>query len=120
MKSVFPALAVALAAFAAPLFAQTGLPVITVQPRFDDSTTHLVAVNGVNYILIFVDAVDPSTPPSLTYQWRRNGGNITGAKSDMYWKSPVAKIDEGVYSVRIANAAGAVISSNVTVDVVTP
>ena len=64
MKLFFPGLVVALAAFAAPLFAQNGPPSIINQPYFDNATNSLIAVAGEDYIIIFVDAFDTNTPPS--------------------------------------------------------
>jgi pectin methylesterase-like acyl-CoA thioesterase len=56
-------------------------------------------------------AVTATGTPAPTYQWLKNGVNITGATSSTYNIAAVAGTDAGVYTVRIVNSVGAVTSS---------
>jgi hypothetical protein len=49
------------------------------------------------------------TPP-LSYQWRRNGGNISGATSSILVINNVQSQNTGAYTVRINNAVGSITS----------
>jgi PKD repeat protein len=55
--------------------------------------------------------VATGTPP-LTYQWRFNGTNISGAATSAYTKSNVQLSDAGPYSVVVSNPVTSVTSSN--------
>jgi len=52
-----------------------------------------------------------ATGTGLAYQWRKNGSDIPGATSATYTISNVQPSDVGAYSVKVSNAAGAVISA---------
>ena len=56
----------------------------------------------------------------LSYQWRCNGTNITGATSDTYTRVSVQTNDAGSYSVVVTNIAGSVTSSNATLTITLP
>jgi len=49
--------------------------------------------------------------PAPTYQWRRNGVNISGATGSSYTKSNVQSADVGLYSVVVNNLLGSVTSA---------
>ncbi len=49
--------------------------------------------------------------PGLTYQWRRNGTNITGQTNAMLMVSNVQKANEGAYDVLVKNSFGAALSN---------
>ena len=76
-------------------------PVITKQPvartvtEFG-SATFSVTANG---------------SPAVTYQWRRNGANITGATSASYTVSGATFAKAGDYTVEVKNTVGSVIST---------
>jgi hypothetical protein len=62
---------------------------------------------------------------SLTYQWLRNGAEIASAQGPSLTLAPVAAADNGaLYSVRVKNAAGTVVSATaaltVTAEAVAP
>ncbi len=61
---------------------------------------------------------------SLTYQWKRNGTNLSGATGTNYTLSVVTTNDAGSYSVAIANAVAATNSASavltVTPDTIAP
>jgi len=85
-------------------------PVITVQPLsqsvlINDSVSfEVVAVSGTK----------------MTYQWRYDGVNIRRATKRTYTISNVKTTDEGLYSVKVINASGSVVSSNATLTVNVP
>ena len=58
------------------------------------------------------------TPP-LSYVWRKNGNNITGASSSNYVITAVQPSDAGTYSVVVSNSAGFVTSTNATLTIIT-
>ena len=56
--------------------------------------------------------------PTLTYQWQRNGSNITGATSASYTVSATAAADNGaVFTVTVGNSLGSVTSNLATLTV---
>ena len=59
------------------------------------------------------------TPP-LSYQWRLNGTDITGATADTLNLNNAQPIDEGDYSVVVSNAFGFTTSSNAQLTVKAP
>lgn len=61
--------------------------------------------------------VSATGTPAPTYQWRKDGANISGANYSSYYKSNVASSDAGAYSVVVTNSAGSVTSSAATVTV---
>ncbi len=77
-------------------------PVITAQPRdktlgVGTSATFTVSATGV---------------PAPTYQWRRNGVDISGATSASYTIGSLTLNSAGAYSVVVTNSAGSVTSRN--------
>ncbi len=82
-------------------------PVITTQPR--DAT-----VNAGRAAKFTVKA----TGQSLTYQWRKNGANITGATQSNYTTPPAASGDNGaLFSVLVTNSYGSTTSSDAVLTV---
>lgn len=77
------------------------VPVITTQPaasfnlNVGDSYTVSVA----------------SSSPGITYQWRKNGVNISGATSASYTISSVQTSSAGTYTCAITNACGTIVSN---------
>ncbi|MBI5426114.1 MAG: immunoglobulin domain-containing protein [Opitutae bacterium] len=68
--------------------------------------------------LTLTPAVAGTTP--ITYQWKKNGVDISGATTASFWKSPVATADAGDYTLVATNASGSTTSSVVTVQVNAP
>lgn len=63
-------------------------------------------------------SVVASGPTPLNYQWLRNGVEISGATASTYTLSPVGPTDNGaVFSVRVSNAYGSVVSATATLTV---
>ncbi len=62
-------------------------------------------------------AVGVSGTGPLSFQWRRDGVNIAGATTAVLSFNSVGLPNAGAYSVVISNAAGAIVSNNVTLDV---
>jgi hypothetical protein len=56
--------------------------------------------------------------PQLSYQWRFNGANISGATTNSLTIASPQSTNNGAYSVRITNAYGSVISSDAYLGVV--
>ena len=89
-------------------YTASNAPSITTQPSSQTvpvggSATFSVAAGG--------------TPP-LAYQWQRNGVDIPGAVSASYTLSPVSAGDDGArFRVRVANAAGTVVSNEAVLTV---
>ena len=97
---------------ATPVFA----PAISTQP------TNLTILSGNN--AIFTAIAGGSTP--LAYHWRKNGtnlvngGNISGATSNVLTFTAATTSNNGSYSVVVTNAYGAVTSSVAALTVVLP
>jgi PKD repeat protein len=54
----------------------------------------------------------------LSYQWRKNGGDLSGANSSTYTTPPTSLADDGAtYDCVVSNSAGAVTSSPATLSV---
>jgi hypothetical protein len=64
--------------------------------------------------------VGASGATPLSYQWRFNGGNISGATASSYTKSNVQAANAGSYSVIVTNAYGSANSANAVLTVHTP
>lgn len=85
-------------------------PVITVPPlsqtvQYNDSVTFSVVV---------------VTDSTLTYQWLKNGVNISGATLSTYTIAHAQFSDQGTYSVQVVNSIGSATSSGATLTVHTP
>ena len=83
-------------------------PSITTQPKSQ-------TVNEGNSVTFSVVAT--GTAP-LTYQWKKNGSNISGATGSSYTISSAKSSDAGSYTVTVSNSAGSVTSivANLTVN----
>ena len=83
-------------------------PVITTQPASVTVTAPTAAT--------FTVAASGATP--LTYQWRRNGTNISGATSATYTLNPTALSNSGsTYTVAVSNGGGTATSAAATLTV---
>ncbi len=68
----------------------------------------------------FFRVVATGTRP-LAYQWRRNGGNVAGARGDVFVIAAAASADNGaVYDVVVSNVAGTVTSAGAVLTVAAP
>ncbi len=76
-------------------------PTISVQP-----VGGLVSITTTGSL-----SVTASGSGTLTYQWKKNGTNISGATSSTYTKTNMQPADEGSYTVVVSNSAGSVTSS---------
>ena len=85
-------------------------PTITQQPA--DVTT--LATLSASFTVV------ASGAGPLTYQWRFNGSPIPGATSSILNLSSVSTSQDGIYSVVVLNASGAVISSGAHLTVLIP
>jgi photosystem II stability/assembly factor-like uncharacterized protein len=57
-------------------------------------------------------SVVASGNPPFSYQWRKNGTNLSGGTSTSLVLSNVVRADAGSYSVLLTNASGTLLSSN--------
>jgi len=64
-------------------------------------------------------SVTASGDPAPTFQWRKDGAEVTGATSSTFSISSVATNDAGGYTVVISNASGNVTSASATLTVTT-
>ena len=53
----------------------------------------------------------------LTYQWRKDGQNITGANADSLSIASASSASAGTYDVLVSNAAGSVTSNTATLEI---
>lgn len=83
-------------------------PSITGQPA-----SQSVAVGGAATFSVTATGSAP-----LSYQWRRNGADIAGATGASYTLAAAALADSGaVFTVRLSNAGGEVVSADATLTV---
>ncbi|MCF6404103.1 PQQ-dependent sugar dehydrogenase [Chitinophaga filiformis] len=92
------------------IYTGTQAPAITTQPQ------SLTVPQGQTATFSVVATGNPSP----TYQWRKNGGNITNATAASYSITNVQPADSGLYSVVVTNSAGSVTSSNARLSVAKP
>jgi len=85
-------------------------PAITLQPSSQTITQGLSAT--------FTVAASGSAP--LTYQWRFNGANISGATASSYTRANVQPADAGSYTVVVSNSAGSATSASAILTVYVP
>jgi len=86
-------------------------PVITTQPA-----TQTVVPGAIATFSVTATGAGP-----LTYQWRKNGTNISGATAATYSTPPTTTIDNNTqFSVMVSNPAGATFSTNATLKVIAP
>ena len=86
-------------------------PAVTAQP-----VNQTVAVGQTATFSVTATGTAP-----LSYQWRKNGANISGATASAYTTPATASTDNGAqFSVVISNAAGSVTSNTATLTVNVP
>lgn len=85
-------------------------PVITVQP----------VSQNVPLLGVATFSVTASSGTTMTYQWFKNGGTISGATSSSYTILSILGTSAGNYYVKVSNAGGSVISDNATLNIVAP
>jgi hypothetical protein len=66
----------------------------------------------------FITSADGSEP--LSYQWRKNGLNLTDATEPTLTITNVQSTDAGLYSVTVKNQFGTTTSSNAVLEIITP
>ena len=89
--------------------AASSAPVFTVQP----ASQTVAAGNPVTFV------ASATGTPAPTYQWRKNGRNIAGARNASYMIASVAPGDAGTYTVIATNSAGAATSKGAALTVTT-
>ena len=85
----------------------TSAPVITNQPD------NITVIQGSSASF----SVTATGTAPLSYQWRKDGINISGATNSSYTISSASSADAGTYSVVVSNAYGSVTSNNATLTV---
>ena len=94
----------------APCIASGPPPVITVQPQ-----SQYAPLLG-----IVTFSVTASSGTTMTYQWFKDGVAIAGATSSSYTILTLLGSDSGVFSVKVTNAGGSVMSANAYLNIVPP
>jgi pectate lyase len=84
-------------------------PTITTQP-----SSQTVNAGGTASFSVAASGTAP-----LSYQWRKDGANISGATNSSYSKTSVQSADAGGYSVVVSNSAGSATSNTATLTVTT-
>jgi len=82
------------------------MPSIRIQPLCQE-----VCLGSPVTISVEATGTDP-----LSYQWKKDGENITGASSNIYSIPAAAMSDEGCYSVVVSNGCGSVESNVATLN----
>jgi len=88
----------------------TNPPAITLQP---------LSQQGAMGALMSLSVAASGAPP-ITYQWSKDGANLSGATATSYIISPATRRDSGVYRVVATNPGGGTPSSNATLHVRSP
>jgi len=88
----------------------TGTPVLATQPQ-----NQSVGVGGTATFTVTASGTAP-----LTYQWQKNGTNISGATNATLTLSNVQSTSAGSYTVTVANTAGSATSTAATLTVTGP
>ena len=83
-------------------------PTITTQPQSLTITAGATATF----------AVVATGNPALTYQWRKDGVDISGATSASYSKMNAQTPDAGTYTVYVSNSVGGIVSNPATLSVI--
>jgi hypothetical protein len=65
----------------------------------------------------FTLSVDAGGTPSLTYQWRKDGNEISDATSSVFTRTGIDSPDNGVYDVVVSNSFGFAISQPAAIDI---
>lgn len=79
--------------------------------------TQPVSQNVIQGMPVTFSVVASGTAP-LSYQWRKNGVNITGGNDTTYSITSVQPADSGNYSVVVSNSAGSMATGNAILHVV--
>lgn len=72
-------------------------------------------VNELGAVTLSVNA---DGAPPLSYQWLKNGQNVSGANGPFCTLTNLSRTDAGVYSVKVSNAAGSVTSDEAVLTVI--
>ncbi|MCP5531590.1 MAG: DUF642 domain-containing protein [Akkermansiaceae bacterium] len=89
---------------------EDGPPVILAHPE----DLHVVDGAAASF------SVSAVSSGALTYQWRRNGGDIEGAESETYQIPQVGGMEAGAYEVAVTSDAGTTVSEAATLSVAVP
>ncbi len=80
-------------------------------------TQPVSATKNVGESVTFSVVINSNVNPAPTFQWKRNGVVIPEASVSSYTIGSVSKADSGSYTVTIANSAGTITSTPVTLTV---
>jgi len=102
------------------LFAPSDFPgyntCATLSPSIVTQPTNVAVLSGASATF---SVVATGTLP-VSYQWRFNGGNISGATVNSYAVASVQPANAGSYSVLITNAYGSILSGDAVLTVLGP
>jgi len=91
-------------------------PVVNVAPTITTQPQNRTVNTGASVTF----TVAATGTPSPSYQWRKNGTNLTGATSASYTIASAQTSHAGTYSVFVSNTAGSVTSAGATLTVNPP
>jgi pectate lyase len=98
-----------------PSSSSVAAPVISAQPTFTGGQTSLTANAGTATALSVT-----ATGTGLTYQWKKQGVDVSGATSSTLNFASLLGTDSGTYTVVVSNAGGSVTSNAASLNVVAP
>ena len=90
---------------------------VTVNPAVAPTIYNVPPAATVNYGESWYLSPSITGTLPMTYQWKRDGVDISGATSSSYYKSGMTTADSGFYTLVATNVAGSTTSSGVTVTV---
>ena len=85
---------------------------VTLDAQAADVTASVQVGKKVQFSFVSADGTQP-----FTYQWQKNGVNISGATSSTFTISAVSLNDVGTYTLKVTNAAGSAVSNNAVITV---
>ena len=86
--------------------------IVTLDAQAADVTASVVVGKKVSFSFVSADGTAP-----FTYQWQKNGVDISGATASTFVLNAVSLNDVGSYTLKVTNAAGNAISNKAVITV---
>jgi len=94
------------------VFLLTAFVALEAQAAAPDVTASVQVGKKVTFSFVSADGTAP-----FTYQWLKNGANISGATQATFVISAISLNDVGSYTLKVTNAAGSAVSNNAVITV---